>query len=71
MTWLEFKNYLQKNLDNSRAFVDSVWKKVKRNSQYWDKLIQDWAAHLKYLQSILIEFNSKWALKEGTMIWYF
>ena len=58
MTWPEFKEFLRKNLNNSRAFVDSVWKKVKRDSQYQDKLIEGWAVHLEYLQSILIEFDS-------------
>ena len=71
MTWPEFKDFLQKNLGNSKAFVDSVWKKVKCNSQYQDKSVQDWATHLEYLQSILIEFDFKWAPKEGTIIWYF
>ena len=71
MTWPEFQKFLWKNLGDSKAFVDSVWKKVKRNSQYQDKLIQDWAAQLEYFQSILIEFNSEWAPEEGTMIWYF
>ena len=71
MTWPEFKEFLRKNFGDSRAFVDSVWKKVKCNSQYQDKLVQDWAAHLEYLQSILIEFDSKWTPEEGTMIWYF
>ena len=32
MTWPEFKEILRKNLGNSRAFVDSVWKKIKRDS---------------------------------------
>ena len=71
MTWPEFKEFLRKNLGDSRAFVDSVWKKVKRDSQYQDELVQDWAAHLEYLQSILIEFDSEWAPEEGTMIRYF
>ena len=71
MTWLEFKKFLQKNFGNSRAFVDSVWKKVKRNSHYQDKFVQDSTAHLQYLQSILIEFDSGWAPEEGIMIWYF
>ena len=71
MTWIEFKNFLRKNLGDSRAFVNSIWKKVKRDSQYQDKLVQDWAAHLEYLQSILIEFDSECAPEEGTMIWYF
>ena len=71
MTWVEFKDFLRKNLGDSRAFVDSIWKKVKRDSQYQDESVQDWAAHLEYLQSILIEFDSEWAPEEGTMIWYF
>ena len=33
--------------------------------------MQDWAAHLKYLQSILLEFDADGAPKEGTMIIYF
>ena len=41
MTWVEFKDFLQKNLGDSRAFVDSIWKKVKRDSQYQDKSVQD------------------------------
>ena len=71
MTWPEFKEFFRKNLGDFRTFVDSVLKKVKRNSQYQDKSVQDWAALLEYLQSILIEFDSEWALEEGTMIWYF
>ena len=71
MTWPEFKKFLQKNLNDSRAFVDSIWKKVKRDSQYQEESVQDWAAHLEYLQSILIEFDSEWAPEEGTMIRYF
>ena len=71
MTWSEFKDFLRKNLGDSRAFVDSIWKKVKRDSQYQDKSVQDWAAHLEYLQSILIEFDSEYAPEEGTMICYF
>ena len=71
MTWVKFKDFLQKNLGDSRAFVDSIWKKVKRNSQYQDKSVQDWAAYLEYLQFILIEFDLECAPEEGTIIWYF
>ena len=70
MTWPEFKEFLRKNLGNSKVFVDSVWKKVKLYSQYQNESIQDWVAHLEYPQSILIEFDSGWALEKGTMIWY-
>ena len=71
MTWPEFKGFLKKNLGDSRAFVDSIWSKTKRDSQYQDETVQDWAAHLEYLQSILLEFNADGAPKEGTMIRYF
>ena len=33
--------------------------------------MQDWAAHLEYLQFILLEFDTDRAPKEGTMIRYF
>ena len=71
MTWQEFKNLLRKNLGDSRAFVDDIWSKMKRDSQYMDKLVQDWAAHLNYLQSILIKFDPDCPLEKGTMIQYF
>ena len=71
MTWQEFKEFLRKNFGNFRAFVDSVWKKVKRYSQYQNKLVQHEAVHLEHLQCILIEFDSEWAQEEGIMIWYF
>ena len=71
MTWQEFKDFFQKNLKDSKAFINGIWSKMKRDSQYQDKSIQDWAAHLEYLQSILIEFNPDCAPEEDTMIQYF
>ena len=34
ITWLEFKAFLRKNLRNSQAFIDSIWSKFRRDSQY-------------------------------------
>ena len=34
MSWPEFKDFLQKKFGDFKAFIDSIWKKVKRNSQY-------------------------------------
>ena len=34
MTWPEFKDFLQTNLGDSKAFMDGIWSKIKRNSQY-------------------------------------
>ena len=71
MTWPEFKDFLQTNLGDSKAFVDGIWSKIKRNSQYQNKSVQDWGAHLKFLQSILTEFDANWAPAKGTMICIF
>ena len=32
ITWIEFKAFLQKNLGESKSFIDSIWKKLKRDS---------------------------------------
>ena len=32
---------------------------MKRNFQYQDESVQEWAAYLKYLQLILFEFDAK------------
>ena len=68
MIWVKFKDFLRKNFGNFKVFVNSIWKKVKRNTQYQDKSVQDWAAYLKYLQSILIEFDLGYAPKKDTII---
>ena len=71
MTWPEFKNFFWKNLGDYKAFVDGIWSKIKRDFQYQDKSVREWAAHLKYLQSILLEFDAEWAPAKDTMICYF
>ena len=71
MTWLEFKNFFQKNLGDSRAFVDNLWSKFRRDSQYQSESVLDWASHLEHLQSILLEFDADGAPGEPTMIRYF
>ena len=71
ITWTEFKALLRKNLRESKSFVNSIWKKLKRDSQYQLEEVYDWASHLKYLQSILIEFDPLAAPTESTMIRYF
>ena len=32
ITWPEFKDLLRKNLGDSRAFIDGIWSKIKRDS---------------------------------------
>ena len=71
ITWPEFKAFLWKNLGESKSFVNSIWKKLKRDSQYQLEEVYDWASHLEHLQSILIEFDPLAAPTESTMVRYF
>ena len=71
ITWEEFKIFRRRNLGDSQAFVNSYWAKIKRDSQYQQEDVLDWAAHLKHMQAILLEFDSVAAPNEDTMIQYF
>ena len=71
MSGQEFKDFLQKNFRDSKAFIDDIWSKVKKDSWNQDKSVQDWAMHLEYIYFILIEFDPNCALKKGTIIKYF
>ena len=42
--------------------MDNIWSKIKRDSYYQLKEVQDWAAHFEHLKSILIEFDADCAL---------
>ena len=71
LSWVEFKAFLRKNLSNSRAFVDNTWSKFKRDSQYQQEGVQDWASHLEDLQFILMEFDADVAPGELVLIRFF
>ncbi len=67
MTWDEFKAFLRKCLGESNTFVGHVWSKLRGDAQHQSEEVQDWAAHLEYLQSILLEFDTNNALREGQL----
>ena len=71
ITWSEFKTFLRKDLGNSQAFIDNIWSKFRRDSQYQLKEARDWASHLQHLQSILVKFDIIGAPNKSTMICYF
>ena len=71
ITWSEFKAFLQKDLGSSQAFIDSIWSKFRRDSQYQLEEARDWAFHLQHLQSILSEFDPIRTPNKLTMICYF
>ncbi len=45
--------------------------KIKRDSQYQQEKVQDWAAHLEYLLAVLKEFDPTNTPNETTLIRYF
>lgn len=71
ITWDKFKAFLQKSLSKTTFFVDSIWNKIKKDSEYQLKKVQDWAAYLEYLQLIFIEFYPVFALTEDHLGWDF
>ena len=71
MTWAEFKDFTRKNLEDDRAFANSICSKFRRDSQYQAKSVLDWTAHLEQLQSILLEYNPVGAPIKPTILRYF
>ena len=69
ISWDKFKAFLQQSLGDFRAFVDSYWAKIKRDSQYQQEDVLDWAAHLEHLQAVLRKFDSVAALCKVVNLW--
>ena len=40
--WSEFKAFLRKALGSSHAFIDSIWSKFRKDSQYQLEEARDW-----------------------------
>lgn len=58
-------------ISETHAFVDTIWSRVKRDSQYQQEEVQDWASHLEHLQAILLEFDADGAPEESELIRFF
>ena len=71
ITWTEFKVFLQKNLGESKSFVNNIWRKFKWDSQYQLEKIYKWASHQEHLHFILMEFDLAAAPTESTIVRYF
>ena len=71
LTWEKFKAFLRWSLGESRAFVDSIWRTIRRDSQYQQEEVMDWAAHLEHLQTVLKEFDPAAAPTKEVLIRYF
>lgn len=51
--------------------MDTICSRVKRDSQFQQEGVQDWASHLEHLQPILIEFDADGAPEESDLIRFF
>ena len=71
LTWDKFKAFLRQSLGESTAFVNGIWSRIKRDSQYQQEEVQDWASHLIHLQSVLREFDTRCAPTEEVLCRYF
>lgn len=50
------------------AFVDTIYGRAKRDSQYQQEVVQDSASHLEHLQAILLEFDADGAPEESDLM---
>lgn len=41
MIWAKFKVFFLKNLENSQAFINDIWNKLKKDFLYQHKKVQD------------------------------
>ncbi len=51
--------------------MDSYWTKIRRDSQYQQDEVLDWAAYLEHLRAVLKEFDPTSASNKTTLIRYF
>ncbi len=51
--------------------MDSYWTKIRRDSQYQQEEVLDWAAHLEHLQAVLKEFDPTGTSNKTILIHYF
>ena len=63
---VEFKAFLQKSLEDSRASMYITWSRIRHDSQYQQEEVQYWASQLKHLQSI--KFDADRASEEPDLI---
>ena len=71
ITRSKLKAFFQKDLGSSQAFINGIWSKFRRDSQYQFEKARDWASDLQYLQSILSEFDPIRTSNKLIMICYF
>lgn len=71
MSWDKLKAFFRKASEDSQAFMNSYWTKIKQDSQYQQEDVLDWATHLDHLQAVLKEFDLTAIPNKETLIRYF
>lgn len=51
--------------------MDNIWSKIKKDSHYQQKEVQDCVFHLEQLQSIFMKFGVQCVSLENLLVWYF
>lgn len=69
--WDDFKIFLRWSLNESKVFVNDIWKKIRTISQYQLEKVIDWATYLEHLQAVLKEFNVTATSNKDLLIYYF
>ena len=65
--WVQ--TFLRKSLGNSSALVDTLWSRIKQNSQYQWQKVHNWTSHLEHPESI--EFDVDRAPEKPDLIRFF
>ena len=68
ISWEGFKALFCQNLGKSKAFVDTIWSIIRKNSQHQFKELMDCAAHLNHLQTVLCKFNADVVILKPVLI---
>ena len=68
ISWEGFKAFLCQSLGESKAFVDTIWNTITKDSQYQLEEVMDWAVHLEHLQTVLREFDANAVISEPVLI---
>ena len=68
ITWEKFKALLCQSLDKFKAFVDTIWSTIRKNSEHQLEKVMDWAAHLEQLQTVFQEFDADVLILEPVWI---
>lgn len=68
LIWIEIKTFLRKNFGDSRAFIDSIWSRVKRGSEFQKEEIHDLASHFEHLKAFIIELDANGGSEEPDLI---